>query len=418
MYEGAAMQAVVRGREIKGRPLEPRRFSARRPAAGALRRGRTEIDVDRSAPRPRPRCAAPRRARRASLVLAFGLVLLPALVGCTTLRYLLQAGVGQVDLRLRARDIDQVLNDIGTELWVRRLLSQVASIKRFGEREGLTPTANYTQYAELPRPYAVWVVNACERLRFRDKTWAFPVVGSVPYLGWFHEEDAQRFAEGLRKEGWDVDVRGADAYSTLGWFKDPVLSTMLSTGREALGDLVNVILHESLHATVYFEGQTDINESLANFVADRLTVVYLDETLGPASPERAAYVAAAASGELRVRRLLEARQALSDLYASTRPARDKLVEKGRLLAAVQKELRLTRPLNNATLSQLKVYNSGAPELSALLSACGGSFPRLLQTLRTLRADVFAAERKQDFGALILPLIRAGCPTAPRSAKGS
>jgi predicted aminopeptidase len=352
------------------------------------------------------------------LVIASLLVLLPALLGCTTLRYLVQAGAGQLDLRLRARDIDDVLNDRATEPRVRRLLSQVASMKQFGERNGLTPTANYTQYTDLRRPYVVSVVNACEPLRFVDKTWNFPVVGSVPYLGWFHEEDAEGFAEGLRKEGWDVDVRGADAYSTLGWFKDPVLSTMLSDSREALGELANVILHESLHATIYFEGQTDINESLASFVADRLAVAYLDETLGPASPERAAYVAAAASSELRVRRLLLARQALSALYASARPAREKLLEKGRLLEAVQKELGLTRPLNNATLSQLKVYNSGVRELSALLSACGGSFPRFIQALRTLRSDAFAEERKQDFGAVILPLLRAGCPTAPRSAKGS
>jgi predicted aminopeptidase len=355
---------------------------------------------------------------RAFLVFASWAVLLPALLGCTTLRYLAQAGAGQVDLRLRARDIDQVLKDTRTEPWMQRLLSQVASIKRFGERQGLTPTANYTQFADLQRPHAVWVVSACEPLRFRDKTWDFPIVGSVPYLGWFHAEDAEHFAKGLREDGWDVDVRGADAYSTLGWFNDPVLSTMIGDSREALGDLVNVILHESLHATLYFEGQTDINESLANFVADRLTVVYLDETLGPASPERAAYVAAAANNEARVRRLLEARQALSALYASARPAREKLFEKGRLLSAVQKELGLARPVNNATLSQFKVYNSGVRELSALLEACGGGFPRFIGALRTLQSDVFSGQRQEDFGAVLLPLIQAGCPARPRSAKGS
>lgn len=338
---------------------------------------------------------------------------MPALLGCTTVRYLAQASAGQVDLRLRARDIPEVLKDIRTEPWVKRLLSEVASIKRFGERQGLTPTANYTQYADLQRRYAVWVVSACEPLRFQDKTWSFPIVGSVPYLGWFYEGDAKRFAEGLRKEGWDVSVRGADAYSTLGWFNDPVLSTMIGESREAFGDLVNVILHESLHASIYFEGQTDINESLANFVADRLTVVYLDERVGPASPERAAYVAAAAGDEARVQRLLEVRQALSELYASGRPGREKLVEKGRLLSEVQKALRLAHPLNNASLSQLKVYNSGVRELSALLGACGGSFPRFIGALRTLRSDVFLGRRQEDFGAVVLPLLQAGCPARPR-----
>jgi predicted aminopeptidase len=271
------------------------------------------VDVDRRALRARRGALL-----RVFLVFAFGIGLLPALLGCTTVRYLAQASAGQVDLRLRARDNTEVLKDIRTELWVKRLLSEVASIKRFGERQGLTPTANYTQYADLQRPYAVWVVSACEPLRFHDKTWSFPIVGSVPYLGWFYKADAEAFAEGLRKEGWDVSVRGADAYSTLGWFNDPVLSTMIGESREAFGELVNVILHESLHASIYFEGQTDINESLANFVADRLTVVYLDERLGPASPERAAYVAAAAGNDLRVQRLLHARQALWRDRSTTR----------------------------------------------------------------------------------------------------
>src|SRR4029078_3952588 len=134
------------------------------------------------------------------------------------------------------------------------------------------------------RPAAVWVVSACEQLRFRSKEWHFPIVGSFPYLGWFDLEQAKAFADELRAESWDVDVRGAHAYSTLGWFRDAVLSTMIPEGKEALGELVNVVLHESVHATVYIEGQAFFNESIASFIADRLTDHYLIQTRGNKSP--------------------------------------------------------------------------------------------------------------------------------------
>src|SRR6185312_14274837 len=116
--------------------------------------------------------------------------------------------------------------------------------------------------------------------RFRSKTWWFPIVGRVPYLGWFDRDDAHDFADELHREGWDSDVGAADAYSTLGWFDDPVLSTMIAGGDEAVGELVNVILHESVHATLYVDGQTRFNESLAEFVAGKLTTVYLGAHYG------------------------------------------------------------------------------------------------------------------------------------------
>src|SRR5205814_2292022 len=100
-------------------------------------------------------------------------------------------------------------------------------------------------------PVAVWVVSACEPLRFHSKEWGFLFVGSFPYLGWFDLENARRFRDELRAEGWDADLRGAAAYSTLGYFRDAVLSSMIPEGDEALGELVNVVLHESVHATLY-----------------------------------------------------------------------------------------------------------------------------------------------------------------------
>src|SRR5206468_11910645 len=132
-------------------------------------------------------------------------------------------------------------------------------------------------------------VSACEKLRFQSKVWNFPFVGSFPYLGWFDLEDGRSFARELKAEDngkWDVDLRGAAAYSTLGWFRDPVVSSMIPEGKEALGELVDVVLHESTHATYYISGQAFFNESIASFVADKLTPFYLDAKLGKGSEEK------------------------------------------------------------------------------------------------------------------------------------
>src|SRR5690606_33885389 len=135
--------------------------------------------------------------------------------------------------------------------------------------QGLNRTRNYDHYADLQRPAAVWVVQAAPRLELTERAWSFPIVGTVPYLGFFDETEAQAFARELElAEDLDVDVRTAAAYSTLGWLRAPVLSTMIADGPEALGELVNIVLHESVHATVYVPGQSAFDESLASFVAD------------------------------------------------------------------------------------------------------------------------------------------------------
>ena len=173
---------------------------------------------------------------------------------------------------------------------MRELLAEVPTIKRFAERHGLRPTSSYAKYAEVPRSAIVWVVSASTPLSFQPRTWTFPIVGSVPYLGWFDEAEARDFADDLRSQGYDVDLRGAQAYSTLGWFDDPILSTMLGSGDEAVGDLANVVLHESVHATYYLPGQSPLNESVADFLGDRLATAYLRERTGENSDELRAYL--------------------------------------------------------------------------------------------------------------------------------
>jgi predicted aminopeptidase len=335
---------------------------------------------------------------------------LALLSGCTTGQYLAQAGCGQIDLMMRARDLEAAMRDPKVPERTRALLRQVPEIKKFGEQNSLRPTGNYHTYVDLERPAVVWVVTASEPLRFHPKTWWFPIVGRVPYLGWFDRGEAHDFADTLREQGWDADVGASEAYSTLGWFDDPVLSTMLSDGDEAIGELVNVVLHESVHATLYVDGQTRFNESLAEFSAGKLTVTYLDGRYGPDSGEKEAYLDAEQRGEARHAQMHRAYERLARLYASHRPDAEKLAEKRSVLADLRAETHFRRPINNATLAAFKNYNSGGPELGALLDACGGSWARFFRTLGAAKKkDAFAEPNQADLAPLINPLVKAGCP---------
>ncbi len=328
-------------------------------------------------------------------------------LGCMPLQYLGQAGAGQDDLNRRAIPIEQLLEENRLTPKLRPLLAQVKTIKKFGEANGLRPTPNYERYVNLDRPAAVWIVSASEPLRFRSKTWSFPVTGNITVLGWFDEKKAQEFGDGLRKEGWDVDVRPSSAYSTLGWFEDSILSTMIPDGDEAMGSLANVILHESLHATYYIPGQTRLNESVANFVGDTLAKRYMESTVGLDSKELRSYLAAETWYNKRADTMHAAHDKLEALYASSIPREEKLAEKTRIIAELKKKTRMKRPVTNATLLQYETYNSGQDEMKALLAVCEGSVPRFLATLERLKAKRLTPQEK-SLNTLVAPLVSEGC----------
>jgi predicted aminopeptidase len=290
------------------------------------------------------------------------------------------------------------------------LLSEVSSVKSFGERQGLRPTSNYDTYVDLKRPAVVWVVSACEELSFTPKKWTFPIVGSVPYLGWFDKSDAWHHANELRLEGWESDVRTASAFSTLGWFDDPVMSTMIHEGPEALGELADVVIHESTHATHYVDGQTAFNESIANFVGDRLAVVWLGERLGADAAEKRAFLESEEDRKRRSVLLHDAYARLDTLYKSGQPKLVMKAQKSMILSRLRTELGARRPINNATLFEFKSYHGGEEELARLLLACGGDFPRFIRALKRITKSSFTEPQQRELRPVIDPLVLAGCPT--------
>jgi len=333
------------------------------------------------------------------------LVLALLTTGCGTLNYLAQAGAGQDEILEKSRDIDELVRDRRLAPRERRLVTEVPAIKRYGEAHGLTPTKNYAKYARLDRDAAVWVVSACEPLRFRSKTWWFPIVGSITYTGWFKKDAADREGADLAKDGWDVDVRPAGAYSTLGWFDDPLLSTMIESGDDARGELANVILHESTHATFYVPNQSRLDESVASFVGDTLTLSYLHEAVGEGAKETRAYEEEEARRVAREAVLRETYVELEKLYASSRPVGEKRAEKARILASARARTNARRPITNATLVQFATYHSGEAELAQLYEHCGKDVRRMLAALRAIHA---LRDQEVDVGALVRPLLSAAC----------
>lgn len=304
-----------------------------------------------------------------------------------------------------------MIRDERTPPRVTRLLTQITDIKKYGEEQGLKPTSNYQDYVKLDRPAAIWVVSACEPLRFEAKEWGFPIVGSFPYLGWFDLKDAQSYAEDLRKDGLDVDVRGAAAYSTLGWFRDAVLSTMISEGDDAMGELVDVVLHESVHATYYVKNQSYLNESVARFAGEKLAESYLEKRFGKDSIEVKAYRDGLKQGERRERELHEAYVKLEKLYASSKSDAEKLEEKAKILAKLKTDLGFQREINNATLIQFKTYGASLEEFGAVFRACGSQWSRFWGAMRTLKPESFSEPQQENLSPVLLGLARAGCPQA-------
>ena len=194
------------------------------------------------------------RRRRALLVLGLVLAALVALVGCTPVGYYAREAFDGARMVTGRRSIDKLLARPTTAPELREKLEVADAARRFAIAElGLPDNGSYRHYVDLGRPYASWVVTAAPELSLVPIQWCFPVAGCVSYRGYFSPRRAERFAEKLRRRGADVDVAGVEAFSTLGWLADPVLSTFIRREPASLGGL---IIHELAHQRLYVKGDT------------------------------------------------------------------------------------------------------------------------------------------------------------------
>lgn len=187
-----------------------------------------------------------------------------ALTACNTMGYYAQSIDGQLELIQKRRPIDELLKDPSTPAALQEKLQAVLKIREFASENLFLPRNNsYRSYVDLKRPYAVWNVFAAPPFEVKLKKWCFPVAGCVGYRGYFEEEDAIRYAEELAEQGLETYVAGVAAYSTLGWFDDPLLNTII---KRSPVHLAGLIFHELAHQQLYIEDDTAFNEAFATTV--------------------------------------------------------------------------------------------------------------------------------------------------------
>jgi len=202
--------------------------------------------------------------------------------------YGVEQGIGQLKIVWYARPVKEVMQDPTFPDSLKSRLLLIEDIRKFAiDSLGLKDTKNYKTIYDQQGKELMWVVTASEPFALKPKLWHFPVIGTVPYKGYFNKEKAKIERDGLEKEGWDVSVRNPGGWSTLGWFTDPILSGMLNRSE---GDLASLIIHEMVHSTLWVKDSVDFNENLATFIGDTAAYDFLVYRFGKESNEYNTYL--------------------------------------------------------------------------------------------------------------------------------
>jgi predicted aminopeptidase len=187
--------------------------------------------------------------------------------------YLVKISYGQVNILLNTEKITTLLKEDKFNKDDKQKILWIEEIKKYSvDSLGYKPTNNFTTYFNQHNQPILWIVTACKPFAFEAYEWSFPIVGSVSYKGFFNKSTAEKERFKLYMQGYDADISEVSAWSTLGWLPDPVLSSMLSKSK---GRMANLFFHELFHATYYAPSSVDVNENLANFIARKATLKFL-----------------------------------------------------------------------------------------------------------------------------------------------
>ncbi len=323
--------------------------------------------------------------------MSLALVVSASLPGCTT-GYVVRAGWYQAEMLAAREPIDEVLARGGLSAGQEQRLRLVPSLKRYGHSIGLAATDNYDTLA-VGWDRTVWNVSAAQPLSFENETWWFPVVGRVPYLGYFVEDEARTEGARLAARGLDVSIRTAGAYSTLGWFRDPVLPHML---RWSDSQLAETVFHELAHATLWVPGSVAFNESFASFVGDSAARSWLVATYGQSSAELERWEREQRDARRFTDILHGLYRDLDTMYRDpTLDAATRLARKEALYAELPRRVEGSAiedraswlawvargNWNNARLAQFKTYASHEEDFAAVYAGAGDDIGRFIAAVR-------------------------------------
>ncbi len=302
--------------------------------------------------------------------------------GCAQLGYYAQAMQGQLSLLSSAKPIDAWLVDPGTSDTLKAQLTRTREIRAFAVQElGLPDNGSYKSYADLKRPYVMWNVIATPELSLKPVQWCFPVAGCVDYRGYYQKVDAEQFAANLHKQAYDVRVSGVPAYSTLGWFNDPVLSSFIHLPE---AEVARMVFHELAHQVAYAPGDSPFNEAFATAVEEIGVALWLDAQGDAAMREQYRVYRQRKQDFLEL--LSRYRHQLDAVFEGPETVAEKRARKAQLFAAMKQDYDLMKsgpwggyagydrwfsePISNAHFALVSTYQDLVPAFQHLYARSG------------------------------------------------
>ena len=338
------------------------------------------------------------------------LVLASLLSGCSSL-YVLRAAYEEGKILWRRQPIETILQKPDLDAETRDKFKLVLAVREYARDSlKLRVGGSYASYSYVDRQDLSYVLMAAPKTELQPYTWWFPIVGSVPYKGFFSQEAAQAEAERFERQGYDTYIRTSPAFSTLGWFDDPLLAHLLKYDKVTLAE---VIFHELLHNTFFVKGVVDFNESLANFVGNRAAILFFRDRQGEGSPEHRRAVQAWEE-ELEFSRFItQLASSLKGLYGKELAREEKLRLRGEIFSRGQEEWArriADRPahqyrglsrqqLNNAVVAHYLLYLKELVLFESLFEAQGKDLARSVESI------VGAVQDSQDPFESVRDLLR-------------
>ncbi len=316
-----------------------------------------------------------------SILVVLFAVSVSVLQGCSSFSYYQQAIGGQYEILSRRIEIKSLISDKETPEKLKYKLETVLQVRSFSENEmAMDIGSNYSQYSDLQRDYVVWNVSASPVLSLTPHQWCYPIVGCQSYRGYFHQDMAEKEAASLQQQGYDTWVGGVSAYSTLGWFEDPVLNTFIFRNN---ADLAALLIHELSHQILYIKGDTAFNESFATAVE----IEGLKRWLKKVEQEKLliAYQQKREEKSFFIETVSATTEKLKLLYDSELNVHDKKLKKEQLISTLKDSYKKAvtekslpgyyvhwfDEVNNAKLAAISNYYQYVPAFSAMIDEANG-----------------------------------------------